>query len=114
MEYTKQQQQRDNQMQPRSSDESRRRRRRRDRDLIHAKCHSIEKGSRRQRERQERPDAQGNNNDSIPMSNCRWLAKSLDCCRSGLKKLVGLVGEASTTTTTTTRGESKVVRLVWI
>jgi len=46
----------------------------------------------RERERQERPDAQGNNNN-IPISNCSWLAKSLDCCRSGLKKLVGLVGK---------------------
>ncbi len=33
----------------------------------------------KERERQERPDAQGNNNNNIPISNCSWLAKSLDC-----------------------------------
>jgi hypothetical protein len=50
------------------------------------------------------------NNDNIPISNCRWLAKGLDCC--WIEEAGGFGGEA--TTTTTTRGESKVVLLVWV
>ncbi len=76
MKYTKQQQQKDSQMQPRSSDESRRRKKKKKKQRYYTCKMSFDqkgKGSRRQRERQETPDAQGNNINDIPISNCRWL-----------------------------------------